>query len=95
MRFLGIRDFRSNSAEVWKNLEKEKEIIITSNGKPIAILSSISETNLEESLKAFRQFRAMNAIDDIQNSSVIKRKNSICLNEIESEIEKVRKRNKS
>jgi antitoxin (DNA-binding transcriptional repressor) of toxin-antitoxin stability system len=29
-------------------------MIITSNGRPIAILAAISESNLEESLKAFR-----------------------------------------
>ena len=51
MKFLSVRDLRSKSAQVWQDLPSERELIITSNGRPIAILAAISETNLEESLK--------------------------------------------
>ena len=57
MRFLSVRDFRDKSAQIWKYLPDEREMIITSNGRPIAILAAISESNFEESLKAFRQAR--------------------------------------
>ena len=42
MRFVSVRDLRGNSAQVWRLLADEKEMVITSNGKPVAILSSVS-----------------------------------------------------
>ena len=39
MRFITIRDLRSKSAQIQRELPKEKEMVLTSNGKPIAILS--------------------------------------------------------
>jgi prevent-host-death family protein len=59
MRFISVRDLRNKSAEVWKDLPGEREMIITSNGRPVAILASVNESNLEESLSAFRQARAI------------------------------------
>lgn len=37
MRFITIRDLRSNSAKIQRELPKEKEMVLTSNGKPITI----------------------------------------------------------
>ena len=62
MKFLSVRDLRGKSAKVWKDLPEEKEMIVTSNGRPIAILASIGESNVEESLAAFRQARAIGAV---------------------------------
>ena len=58
MKFLSVRDLRGKSAQVWKDLPNEREMIITSNGRPVAILAAINETNLEESLKAFKRWQA-------------------------------------
>jgi len=52
MKFISVRDLRGKSAKVWKELPAEREIVVTSNGRPIAILSAVSESNLEESLSA-------------------------------------------
>ncbi|GAG41737.1 unnamed protein product [marine sediment metagenome] len=86
MKFVGIRDFRNKSAKVWEELNIEKEIIITSNGKPIAILSSTSEENLEENLSAFRRSRAIKAVTELQKKSVEKGTDEITLDEINTEI---------
>ena len=59
MKFVSVRDLRGKSAQLWKALSDEREMIITSNGRPIAILAAVSESNLEESLTAFRQARAV------------------------------------
>ncbi|RPI70123.1 MAG: type II toxin-antitoxin system Phd/YefM family antitoxin, partial [Geobacteraceae bacterium] len=40
MKFLSVRDLRGKSAQVWKELPAEREMIITSNGRPIAILAA-------------------------------------------------------
>lgn len=94
MKFLSTRDLRGKSAEVWKYLPGEKEIIITSNGRPIAILAAVNESNLEESLSAFRQARAVEAVASLQRRSVEQGTDKISMDKINSEIKAVRKKRK-
>ncbi len=72
MRFLSVRDLRSNSARVWRELPDEMEMVVTSNSRPVAMLTAIDETNLEQSLAVWRRVRATQAIADIQRDSVQK-----------------------
>jgi antitoxin (DNA-binding transcriptional repressor) of toxin-antitoxin stability system len=92
MRFLSVRDLRGKSAQVWKELPDEREMVITSNGRPIAILSAITESNLEESLKAFRQARAVEAVARLQRRSVEQGTDRVTMGEIDAEIKAVRKK---
>lgn len=91
MKFLSVRDLRGKSSEVWKNLSREREMVITSNGRPIAILASTSESTFEESLSALRTARAIDAVSSLQRSSTGKRTSNISLSEINREIKSVRK----
>jgi len=92
MKFVSVRDLRGKSAQVWKALPEEKEMVITSNGRPIAILAAISDSNLEESLSAFRQARAVEAVASLQRRSVARGTDRISMAEIEAEIREVRKK---
>jgi len=92
MKFLSVRDLRGKSADVWKELPEEREMVITNNGRPIAILASISESNLEESLAAFRRARAVEAVTSLQRRSVDKGTDKITMDEIYEEIKAVRKK---
>ena len=69
MRFVAIRELRSRSAAVWKTLAEERDLVITSNGKPIALLSATSDDTLEESLSAMRRARAQAAVTSMQQAS--------------------------
>lgn len=91
MKFLSVRDLRSKSADVWKGLTEEREMVVTSNGRPIAILSAVTEKTLEETLSAIRRFRAVAAVSEIQRQSVQKGKEAITPAEIEAEIASVRR----
>jgi antitoxin (DNA-binding transcriptional repressor) of toxin-antitoxin stability system len=92
MKFVSVRDLRSKSAQLWKELPEEREIVITVNGRPIAILAAISESNLEESLAAFRQARAVEAVTSPQRRSIAQGTDSISLDQINAEIKAVRKK---
>lgn len=92
MKFVSVRDLRGQSAQVWRDLPGEREMIITSNGRPVAILAAINETNLEESLSAFRQARAIEAVASLQRRSVEQGMDRTTLEEIEAEIKAVRKK---
>jgi len=92
MKFLSVRDLRGKSAKVWKDLPEEKEMIVTSNGRPIAILASIGESNVEESLAAFRQARAIAAVAALQRRSVKQVTDRMSPEEIDGEIRAVREK---
>jgi len=91
MKFLSVRDLRSKSAEVWKGLTAEREMVVTSNGRPIAILSAVTEETLEETLAAIRRSRAVAAVSEIQRRSVQRGKDGLTAAEIDAEIASVRK----
>jgi antitoxin (DNA-binding transcriptional repressor) of toxin-antitoxin stability system len=92
MKFLSVRDLRGKSAQVWKELPEEREMVVTSNGRPIAILAAITEATLEESLSAFRQARAVEAVVSLQRRSIQQGTNKISMDEINEEIKAVRKK---
>jgi antitoxin (DNA-binding transcriptional repressor) of toxin-antitoxin stability system len=92
MKFLSVRDLRGKSAQIWKELPEEREMVVTSNGRPVAILAAITEANLEESLSAFRRLRAVEAVVSLQRRSVEKGTDKILLNEINTEIKYAREK---
>lgn len=90
MRFISVRDLRGKSAELWRALPREGEMVVTSNGRPVAILAAVNEANVEESLAAFRRARAVEAVAALQLRSSSDGRDRITAQEIEREIEAVR-----
>jgi antitoxin (DNA-binding transcriptional repressor) of toxin-antitoxin stability system len=91
MKFITVRELRGRSGQVWNTLTREREVILTSNGKPIAILSAVSEETLEESLAALRRARAVAAVEKLQRQSVQAGTDKLSPAEISAEIQAVRK----
>ncbi|MEE8585784.1 MAG: type II toxin-antitoxin system Phd/YefM family antitoxin [Acidobacteriota bacterium] len=92
MRFVTVREFRGSSGKVWRELAQEKEMIITSNGKPVAILSAVSEAKVEETLAAIRRARAIQAVERLHRESVRQGTELLSAGDVEEEIQAVRKR---
>lgn len=86
MKFVTVRDFRIRPGEVWKNLEKDEEVIITSNGKPIAMLTGISDVTFDETIKVFRRAKAELAVSRMRKTAVKRGLSGIPKEEIEAEI---------
>ncbi|MBI2885114.1 MAG: type II toxin-antitoxin system prevent-host-death family antitoxin [Candidatus Omnitrophica bacterium] len=91
MRFISVRDLRGKSSEIWRQVGIEKDLVVTSNGRPIAILSAVSEESLEESLAALRQARAAQAVETMQRASVASGRDRMPQAEIDAEIRAVRR----
>jgi antitoxin (DNA-binding transcriptional repressor) of toxin-antitoxin stability system len=91
MRFVAVRDLRLKPGRVWERLDREREIILTSNGKPIALLTRINEEDFEKSVAAVRRARALMAMEEMQRASLVAGKNRMSDAEIETEIEAVRR----
>ena len=95
MKFVSVRDFRIRPGDIWKQLKIDKDIIITSNGKPIAILNPVEAENLESSIMVLRRARALLALEEIQKESALKGIDKLSEEEIEEEIKSSRsERNK-
>lgn len=90
MKFISVRDFRTAPGQIWKNLPKEQEYIVTNNGKPIAMLTPLSGESLEETVKSYRRARAMNAVDKMQEISLQSGNSDLTAEDIEREIQKSR-----
>ena len=86
MKFITVRDFRTSSASIWESLPQEQEMVITNNGKPVALLTPLSDRSLEDTLSAVRRARAINAVKLIQQKSVKKGTNKITQEDINNEI---------
>ncbi len=91
MQFINIRDLRMRSAEIWRQLEDEGYMVITSNGKPIALLSNIEERQLETHIQAIKQAKAAKAVNNLQEKAAKEGRNQISDDDIEAEIKNVRR----
>ena len=92
MNFVSVRELRSRSAAVWQALDEERHLVITSNGKPIALLSATSPETFDETLAALRQAEALRAIESMQQSAREAGADRLFLGEINAEIAAVRQR---
>lgn len=94
MEFVTVRDLRGQPARVWKLLAEEKELVVTSNGRPVAVLSSVEGAQLEQTLAAVRRARAVQAVTTMQERSARSFPKGFPSAEIDAEIQAVRRSRK-
>ncbi len=69
MEFIPVRWLRVQPGEVWRKLRREAELILTSSGRPIAVLVS-TEGDVEETLAAVRRAsRAQMAVSRLRETA--------------------------
>ncbi|OGP55647.1 MAG: prevent-host-death protein [Deltaproteobacteria bacterium RBG_13_52_11] len=90
MRFISVRDLNTKPKEIWSRI-KDEEVVITSNGKPIALLSGVTEETLEKTVRAIRRSRAFIALEEMQKKAIESGLDKLTNSQIESEIQAVRK----
>jgi len=52
MQFVPVRDLRIRPGSVWRVVKKERRVLVTSNGKPLALLTDMEGRDLEQELRA-------------------------------------------
>jgi antitoxin (DNA-binding transcriptional repressor) of toxin-antitoxin stability system len=95
MRFVSVRDLRGKSAEVWKSLAEERELVLTSNGKPFAIITATDEATFEQSLRTIRRARAAAALRSMQDESRRRGSDRMSIAEIDAQIKAARDERRS
>ncbi len=91
MKFITVRDIRTSPAEIWKQLPEEQEMVITNNGKPIALLTPLSDETLEETLTAVRRARAATALHQLRRAARERGLDTMTEEEVQAEIDAVRR----
>ncbi len=92
MKFVTVRDLRGKTSELWKQLAHERELVVTNNGKPIAILSAADEDSFDTCLWTLRRARASDALAKLQRDAEARGLSELTPEDIEAEIQKSRKK---
>jgi PHD/YefM family antitoxin component YafN of YafNO toxin-antitoxin module len=90
MRFVSSRELRIRPGAVWSLLRREKDLVITANGKPVGVLTAADEDRLEDILATLRQGRAQAAVVDMRRHAVRRGLTALSDAEVESIIGKAR-----
>lgn len=91
MRMISSRTLREQLGDVWRILESAGEVVVTSNGKPIALITPTSESSLEDDLRAVRRARAVMALEFLQMASTKRGTDKLTDEDIDDEILAVRR----
>jgi prevent-host-death family protein len=94
VRYITVRELNTKPKEVWDKV-KEADVVVTSNGKPIAILTGTNEATLEDQLKALRRTRALMAMEEMQREAAAKGLDRWGDKRIEDEIRAVRRQRRT
>ena len=90
MTFISIRDMRTRPGEVWQQLQEEGDLIVTSSGRPFALMISAADEDVEELLLALRRARAQMAVSRLRKQAAASGLDRMTAEEIEAEINQTR-----
>jgi PHD/YefM family antitoxin component YafN of YafNO toxin-antitoxin module len=91
MKFVSSRELRISPGMVWKKLEKAKDLVITSNGRPVGVLTRANEESLEDVLASLRAGRAQRAVLEMRRAAVARSLNRWSDKDVEAIIRKSRR----
>ncbi len=90
MKFVTIREFRNNTAAIRRELQTEREIILTANGRPFAMMTRVSPDTVEEEVVALRRARARILFDQVAAQAKAAGMDKWTMKEIDALIAKAR-----
>ena len=91
MKFITIRDLRSKTAKLRKDLETDREIVVTANGRPFALMTRVEPDKVEDEILAIRRARAGAALSRIRAKAKADGLDRMTMDEINAIIAKARR----
>lgn len=91
MKFVTIKDLRSNTAQLRRDLEAEREVVVTANGRPFAVMTRVDPDGVEVEILAIRRARAHIALSRIRAKAKAEGLNRLTMDEIDAIIAKARR----
>lgn len=90
MTFVSIRDMRTRPGEVWQQLQDEGDLIVTSSGRPFALMIAAEGEDLEALLLALRRARAQLAVSKMRRQVGEAGLDRMAMDDIDAEIRQAR-----
>lgn len=90
MKFVSIRELRTRPGEVRRQLQQEGDLIVTSRGRPFALMISAEGEDVEELRLALRRARAQLAVAKMRKHAQDAGLERISSDEINAEIRQAR-----
>ena len=91
MKFVAIRELRSKTASIRQDLAQAREIVLTANGRPFAVMTPVSPDTVEEEIQAIRRARTRTAIDALRAAAKTARVDALTMEDIDAEIAAARR----
>ena len=91
MEFVPIRDLCASPKRITQLLKKESRLVITTKGRPTAIMLDVDPATFEETLIDLRSLAAKRALRELQETSVASGTSGMSLDEINDIIAVTRK----
>ncbi len=70
MTLIPIKEFRIRSAEVWRRIARQKDVVVTNNGKPVAVMTTVNADSVDEMLATMKRVRALRALEAIHRQAL-------------------------
>jgi len=84
MDFVTVRDFRTNTSNLWDKLEYSGKMVVTNNGKPTALLINIVGQDFEALLDSINQAEFARSVNNMRATAAAR--GYMSNEEIEAEI---------
>lgn len=91
MKTVTIRDFRTRPKQVRDALKREREAVLTANGRPVAVMIPVDAGSIDQTLETLRRARALEALRVIRQDSLRRGSARMSTREIDAIIAKTRK----
>ena len=90
MEFISSREIRINPGPVWKRVGEGEEVVVTSRGKPVALILGVGGEDLEDTVRAVRRARAEIAVSRMRQAAARRGIAGMEPEEVEAEIRAAR-----
>ena len=91
MSFVSFRELRTSTTKINDMLTDNGKIVVTSNGKPKAVMIQVNENDFEETLAILNQIKLSKSINNMRASAERSGVADMTLEEINAEIALARK----
>lgn len=91
VKTLTIRDFRTRPRQAQRTLAAAGEALLTSNGRPVAVLLGVDADSVDETLETVRRARALRALREIRRVSRATGRDKLTMAQIDAIVAKTRR----
>lgn len=87
---ISVAELKKKPAKQWRSTKKE-QVVVTSEGEPVAVLLPVNSKSLEPTLSTLRSVRALQAQAALQKAAAVNGTDKLTMDDIDAEITAVRR----